>query len=345
MSSYTIYRNNVKEKYFNLDQINLNKYQNKLYSVQLKSFPVDEFEKGIAFYDSLNRTDYLAYYYTTWIDRKKWLRIRIGYFLNIDEATLFGEKIKKEKGIDYFVTKSDEIEVFKINTKYTFIYTPSSIFLKDGDQIKEIYSIDFKNYFDKYQMYYNPEPQISRDKNKFAFYFDSKLMIYDIRKNKLDILFELNHDQGASFKFSDDGRYLAFIIKKGIDTPNTLGVIDIDNNSRNNILDLEENSGLQVKQFNWLPKENKLLYSLGDAWPTGGKNIFITDLSDKGKSLIKMEVENKMYILDYELNNNELVLKIIYFDQGYYSANTKRVYINYKELNKELTIKRDVFLR
>ena len=92
-------------------------------------------------------------------------------------------------------------------------------------------------------------------------------------------------------------------------------------------------------------KENKLLYSLGDAWPTGGKNIFITDLSDKGKSLIKMEVENKMYILDYELNNNELVLKIIYFDQGYYSANTKRVYINYKELNKELTIKRDVFLR
>ncbi len=113
--------------------------RNKFFSIQIKSFPIEEKTEALSFFNSYRDSGLFTYMEKGKVKNKEFLRIKIGYFTNMGDAELAGYILKKTKGVDFFITNfGGTISNFK--GKYKIFNTPSGIWAKGRVNEKEIYN-------------------------------------------------------------------------------------------------------------------------------------------------------------------------------------------------------------
>jgi hypothetical protein len=113
--------------------------KNKYLSIQVKSFPIEEMEEALVFFNSFRETGLMTFLEKGIVNKKEFLRIKIGYFDNMKDAELTGHILKKIKGVDFFITNFNGT-VTNYNGMYKIINTPSGIWARGRINEKEIYN-------------------------------------------------------------------------------------------------------------------------------------------------------------------------------------------------------------
>ncbi len=113
--------------------------RNKYYSIQIKSFPVEKKAEALAFFNSFKETGLLTYMENAKVKGKEYLRIKIGYFTNMNDAELTGYILAKTKEVDFFITNFTGT-VSNYDGFFKILSTPSGIWAKGRVNEKEIYN-------------------------------------------------------------------------------------------------------------------------------------------------------------------------------------------------------------
>jgi hypothetical protein len=121
----------------------------KKFSIQIKAFPIIEYDEAISYFKSFKDLGLITYLEYGIVNSKEFIRIKLGCFDNKQEALLVGNLLKKIKSIDFFLTYFD-LPIRTHNRNVKIIGTSSGIWAIDGTKNIELYDflddkkLDFK---------------------------------------------------------------------------------------------------------------------------------------------------------------------------------------------------------
>lgn len=143
------------------------------YSIQVKAFPLSEFENAISYFNSLKDLDLIVYLENATVKNEEFIRIKIGYFDTVREARFTASLIKKIKDIEYFITYCDlRTQTISHKDKILGLKTYSGIWAVRNTSSIELYD------FTKNETIINDVYSYNNYKNQ--------LSIYSRNGNKLD---------------------------------------------------------------------------------------------------------------------------------------------------------------
>ena len=182
---------------------NFNKVLAEHYSIQVKSFPMNEKYSAFQFYNDLKDAGYFVYMHKTKIERNWWIRIKIGYFNSKDKADLFGKEIKSKSSLDYWVNPAN-ILIDRSNANYIILTTPSGIWIEKNSSFEEVYSF-------LPQMYHagillETKAIASSVSDEIVFYFQKKIIKVNLKSKESVILKEAQIGfiyMGSTYKTPD----------------------------------------------------------------------------------------------------------------------------------------------
>jgi len=215
------------------------------YSVQVKAYPQNEFEKALNLYNELKNKNYLVYYYKTKIDGDWWIRMRLGCFLNKTEAYNFGQLIKDEQDLEFIVTEGNVL-VDQYKNQFKVITTPSGIWLQSGSNVAELYSFSPNLY--NAGILRETRALVSPLGEDIVFLYDHKIIKCNIITKERDILVsEINKELiGSSPQWSPDGRYIAYMDCYEWEMRTNLWIIKSDGSGDTCIVDMKSSEHDQV---------------------------------------------------------------------------------------------------
>lgn len=313
-------------------------YNQKYYCIQVKSYPPAEYLDGLKIYKELRDKGYLVYYYTQYIQNKNWLRVRIGYFQSKKAAGEFGEKFRVREDMDYFVTEADHIFVDPIGKGHTIISTPSSRYVKSAETIKEIYSIYDKIHEEGYLFGFY-KPVVTSDQAIILF-FDTRVIKYDLKNAKTHILSSGRRFINSSPKLSPSGKYVAYLDQYGWGSPTSLRLIDTKENLDSILVDQSPSEYRQIKKYDWIPNDDKLLFISGSAYTSSGGELYLADVSGNAVQVISTGSNDSLELVDFIIKDNGIILffahKILQADKPSVKKYSKQ--ITFESLKNQRTI-------
>ena len=307
------------------------------YSIQVKAFPRGELENAISLYKDLKHKGYLVYYYQTQVKGKWWVRIKMGCFSKKTDAIDFGNNIKEEQGLDFFVTQGN-ILVEDFQGKFKIITTPSGIWLQSDSTNEEIFTFSQKLF--NVGILSETKALISPSGKEIVFYYQNKIMKIDVNNKNIIILKEGDLWR-SSPKWSPDGQYIAYMDLLEWEARTNLWIIKSDRSRDTCIVSMSNFSEEQVKSFSWHPIKNNILYIQGYAFgtPSGG-DLFITDIFGNKFLAAKTEPKSILKIFGFRVEDDGVNLSLAQFREGKLFPLKKRLHkkIPFEKLYKGVTI-------
>ncbi|MGD2091213.1 MAG: SPOR domain-containing protein [Candidatus Aminicenantes bacterium] len=295
-----------------------NKVLAEHYSIQVKSFPMNEKSGAFQFYNDLKDAGYFVYMHKTKIERNWWIRIKIGYFNSKDKADLFGKEIKSKSSLDYWVNPAN-ILIDRSNANYKILTTPSGIWLEKNSSFEEVYSF-------LPQMYHagillETKAIASSVSDEIVFYFQKKLIKVNLKSKESVILKEaqiIEELHRSSPKWSYDGRYIAYMDSYTWEVPTKLQIMRNDGTHDTCIVqDISRQN--KVKDFSWHPSKNELFYIYGYTYGSmdlGGDLYVISIDSLKSRMIVTTENRNRFLLEKINIVKNGINLTIMQLKDG-----------------------------
>lgn len=285
------------------------------YSLQVKDLPLTQQKQGLEVYETLKKAGYMVYYYSANVSGRDWLKVRVGSFAEKGQAKQIGEQLKKTAGIAYWIDKT-EVFIDSVKNQVDIITTPSAVWWKTKDGLKELYKfgnisgLDFLDY---------TQAVISPSGKEIVFYYDHKLIKVAIDSGASEVLVKeglLN----SRPRWSTDGQYIGYLDYSEWETPTSLCIVTVASSQTNCLVKHDDKTQKAVKSFQWHPRKNVLFFVEGHAYGTVsvGGNLYSVDPAGNRKEVVVAKVDNQEEISsEFSIEGDQLNYKVIQFDKNY----------------------------
>lgn len=293
----------------------LEKEKIEYYTIQVASYPMSDSVTAKDHFISMKKQGYLVFLFETYLEKKKWLRIRIGNYHSYSEAEKYGETIKQKLNSEYFIDKNEFVVV--THDSINLIQAPSGIWLIQGSNYREIFDLT-PSIFSRYSGAYYTYPFISPSGEDVLFEYDGKIIEVNLKTFQKRIV----QDKGVGNSLpqkSPSGKYIAYIDNNLWESPSNLWLITGDT-SRQCLVSTKNLNKSAVKFFKWHPDKDIIFFIAGYAYGTVtvGGDFYSVDMNGTIKKLISSNKEKREEIVSqFNIKNNTLYYKIAHFDESY----------------------------
>lgn len=295
----------------------------KPYSIQVRAVPIADKADGIATYRALRDKGYLTYFYKAEIDGKPWLRIAVGVFDNIEEATDFGKTFSAKEDRDHFVARAP-VRVVAGNGG-DFVVTPSALWTRVDDHNREVLAFDDappRGFAAPGGIKLKPAP----DGKAVAFQYGTRVYAVHLGDDGAVQLspgggnFSDEHDYGPTPYWSTSSRYVAFHDFLEFEFDTGLWVARADGSELRKLVDYTHYA---VKGFVWHPVDDRVFfvksYSMGTV--SVGGPIQSVDMNGAIKTVLNNDQESRQELTGpLRIEDGYLYYRKVQFDDNW---NTK----------------------
>ncbi len=287
------------------------------YSLQVSAVPVETYQNGLLVYEELKQKGYCTYYFQERIKEKDWVRVRVGYFADREQAEAFGREFQRAEGRDYFIARTP-LHVHTSRDQCEVVTTPSGIWKISEDQAEELYHFE-TDVANRLDMLEETQARISPSTKEAVFYYDSTILLLNLETGKQQIVKKdvLNSDP----QWSPDGSYLGYLDVREWEVPTSLWNLHLESGQETALVQHGYgDSQLAVKSFQWHPHRNLIFFVEGHAYGTlsVGGSLYLIDMEGNRQDIVIADTENREEVeADFFINEGTLVYSIARFDEQY----------------------------
>lgn len=236
-----------------------------------------------------------------------------------------------------YILDTANVFVDTYRNRFEVITTPSAIWLKRGNRIREVYPLHSKDFEANYD-FLPDETQavISPSGKEILFYFDSKIIKVHLKSSRRTIL---GNGNNSSPQWSYRGDLIGFMDEREFETKTSLWVMRTDGTRKHCLVKHQfgEKSLNTVKSFRWHPSRNLIIFVEGYTWGTVtfGGNIYGVDMQGNRKTLVVANSKMEEISSDIYISNDSLIYQIVHFKNNYMDTTLTTHKVPLSDLIKE----------
>lgn len=259
----------------------------RYFTIQVMAAPVENSPTLLRVHDDLREKGHLVYYYPRRIDRRQYVRLRVGVFGTPADAKAYAEELRNKEGFDTFIAEAN-VTVARFRDRFRIVTTPSGIWVVSGDRARELYAPANGRIDIGYTV-----PHISPDGAAIVFYADSRIVKVAVGSGETRILRQAQYEDellNSIVRWSPDGRYVTYLDAPEWELPTKLWIMRADGTD-NRCLIRDDTGATKVKSFEWHPRENRIFYVGGYTYGTVsvGGSLHRVDLDGSGRPIVEAD--------------------------------------------------------
>ncbi|MCK8825912.1 DUF4652 domain-containing protein [Fuchsiella alkaliacetigena] len=177
---------------------------------------------------------------------------------------------------------------------------------------------------------YNKSYQVAAS----TIYYSDERSILVKRAEELTLLNDINKDEFASYPvLAPDQKKFAYISPFEFELKGDVYLYDIENETSNKIIKVGVEKNDTAKVIKWLDNERLLtIIGFGVGTVSRGGDLYLYDLKTEQLSLIKEAEKPYEEIVDVHINEKEITVDIIEWDDQFMEFIDKQTTFNYEDL-------------
>ncbi len=259
-----------------------------LYSVQL-----DNAGDGVATYRALRDKGYFAYAFLEDTDDAYRLGVAVGVFASPGAAAEFGVAFAAAESMDATVIEA-RVQVIPAAGQHAFVVTPNALWLRSGDQAREIYAAEIQHHERRSARPAEMLAEIAPNGRALALVYEPHLVTamadgaadHRLLENGNPYVTE-NTEHPWRPGWSASGDHVAFLAHPGLSNPVGLWVLGAGKDTDPGCLACTYGNRRAVEWFVWHPSEERLLFI--EDGPDG---------ADRGRRLRSVDMDGTVTDID-----------------------------------------------
>ncbi len=283
------------------------------HTVQVLSVSPSRRDQVLALRDMLEHQGCLAYCQTASVNRRKFIRLRVGVFASRAAAERYAQTLNFEKGFEGFVVPAN-LSLQSYGKAFDIVTTPGGIWQQSAAGARRLYPFPL----DTDRRDYTPA-RVAPTGRAAAFYYHNRIIKIDLIDGTVTVLREGAHEEdlfASVIRWSPDGKYLAYLDRVGWELPTALWIMRADGRNHRPLAG-DETGATKIKSFHWHPCENRIFYVTGPTYGTVsvGGTLYSTDLAGRREILVAADRQGDTEVVrEFRIVGDRLHYRLAHFD-------------------------------